>query len=143
MPEPSDERLLSLVFPPACILVQGEWLMSHGVDRREFLARSAAAAAVVGCGYFVNPTVAQDSKSPNERLNIAAIGATGRAGADIQECKSQNIVAISDIDSDLLAKGSAPYPHARKYRDYRVMLEKEAPNIDAVIVGTPDHSHAP
>ncbi len=116
--------------------------MARKLDRRQFLAQSTA-ATVIASGYFVNPTAAADSKSPNERLNLAGIGATSRAGANIQECASQNIVAIADIDSALLEKGCVPYPKARKYRDYRVMLEKEAPNIDAVIVGTPDHSHAP
>lgn len=116
--------------------------MSRTLDRRQFLGQSAIATAIAG-GYFVNPTAAAESKSPNERLNIAAVGCTNRAGADIQGCASQNIVAIADIDSDLLNKGSAPYPNARKYRDYRVMLEKEAPHLDAVVVGTPDHSHAP
>jgi predicted dehydrogenase len=100
-------------------------------------------AATVGAGFHVNPTPAAESKSPNERLNLAAVGATGRAGANIQGCKSQNIVAIADIDANLLEKGAAPYAGVRKYRDYRVMLEKEAPHIDAVLVGTPDHSHAP
>ena len=117
--------------------------MSRHVDRRQFLAQTAATAAVIGSGYFINPSPAQESTSPNERLNIAAVGSTGRAGADIQGCASQNIVAIADMDSDLLEKGAAPYPMARKYRDYRIMLEKEAPNIDAVVVGTPDHNHAP
>ena len=117
--------------------------MPHFVDRRQFLAQTAATATLVGSGYFVNPTAAQESTSPNERLSIAAIGATGRAGANIQGCASQNIVAIADMDSSLLEKGAAPYPMVRKYRDYRVMLEKEAPKIDAVLVGTPDHNHAP
>ena len=116
--------------------------MSRPLDRRQFIAQSAAAGAIAS-GYFVNPIAAADSKSPNERLNLAAIGVTGRAGADIDGCASQNIVAIADFDSDLLEKGGAKYPSSRKYRDYRVMLEKETPNIDAVIVGTPDHSHAP
>jgi predicted dehydrogenase len=116
--------------------------MSRRLDRRQFLAQSAAVSAIAS-GYFINPSAAAESKSPNERLNLAAVGATGRAGANIQGCASQNIIAIADIDSDLLEKGSVPYPNARKYRDYRVMLEKEAQNIDAVLVGTPDHSHAP
>jgi predicted dehydrogenase len=94
-------------------------------------------------GYFAGHAPAQQSNSPNERLNLAAIGATGRAGANIAECATQNIVAIADVDRQLLEKGAARYPQARKYRDYRVMLEKEAPHVDAVLVGTPDHSHAP
>lgn len=116
--------------------------MTRPVSRRRFLAQSAVVSAVAS-GYFVNPGRAADSKSPNERLNLAAVGATGRAGANIQGCASQNIIAIADVDSGLLDKGAVPYPNARKYRDYRVMLEKEAEKIDGVLVGTPDHSHAP
>ncbi len=111
-------------------------------NRREFLQRSAVAGAVAG-GFFANPATAAESKSPNERLNIAAVGATGRAGADISGVASQNIIAIADVDQELLDKGSVKYPAARKYRDFRVMLEKEADKLDAVVVGTPDHTHAP
>ena len=48
-----------------------------------------------------------------------------------------------DIDSELLERGSQAFPNARKYNDFRVMLEKEAEKIDGVIVSTPDHTHAP
>ncbi len=112
------------------------------IHRREFLARSAAATALAG-GLSPDASSADEAKSPNERLNIAAIGATGRAGADISGVASQNIVAIADVDRNLLESGSAKYPAARRYRDFRVMLEKEADKIDAVVVGTPDHTHAP
>lgn len=116
--------------------------MSRRISRRSFIQQTSLAAAMAS-GYFINPGPLKASTSPNERLNIAAIGATNRAGANIQGCASQNIVAIADIDSDLLEKGCAPYPNARKYEDYRIMLEKEGDKIDAVLVGTPDHSHAP
>lgn len=114
--------------------------MPRQVNRRRFVQ---TAALVSTAGYFVNPTLAQSSDSPNERLNIAAVGATGRAGADIAGVASQNIIAIADVDSDLLEKGAAKYPQANKYADFRVMLEKEADNIDAVVVGATDHTHAP
>ncbi|HIA19529.1 MAG TPA: Gfo/Idh/MocA family oxidoreductase, partial [Planctomycetaceae bacterium] len=78
-----------------------------------------------------------------ERLNIAAVGTAGRAGADIRGVASQNIVAISDIDANFLGQAATRYSGARKYEDFRVMLEKEADHIDAVVVGTPDHTHAP
>ncbi len=111
-------------------------------NRREFL-RWSAAAGVALAGYHVNPTRAQESNSPNERLNLVAIGATARAGENIRQCASQNIIAIADVDRALLEKGAQPYPHARKYVDFREMLEKEAEKIDGVLVGTPDHTHAP
>ena len=71
-------------------------------DRRRFLGTAAAAGAI---GYFVNPGSIVASNSPNERLNLACVGATNRAAANIAALKSQNIIAIADIDSDLLDKG--------------------------------------
>ena len=114
--------------------------MRGRMNRRRFVKTAAVTSAA---GYFANPTQAQQSDSPNERLNIAAVGATGRAGADIAGVASQNIVAIADVDSNLLEKGAAKYPSANKYRDFRVMLEQESANIDAVVVGATDHTHAP
>src|SRR5210317_706528 len=116
--------------------------MSFQIDRRQFIS-STAAAGVLAVGCHAGSALADDARSPNERLNIAAIGATGRAGANIRGTASQNIVAVADIDEELLNKGCAAYPRAKKYRDFRVMLEKEAERIDAVLVGTPDHTHAP
>ena len=63
--------------------------------RRSFLQQSSALAAA---GYFVSHSPAQESNAPTERLNLAAIGATGRAGANIKGCATQNIVAIADCD---------------------------------------------
>ncbi|MDX1946803.1 MAG: Gfo/Idh/MocA family oxidoreductase [Pirellulaceae bacterium] len=111
--------------------------------RRQFLSSSVATASALSLGAYVNPAPAKESKSPSERLRIAGIGTTGRAGGNLKELASQDIVALADVDENLLAKGAALYPAARKYRDFRVMLEKEAGNIDAVMVGTPDHTHAP
>jgi predicted dehydrogenase len=112
-------------------------------SRRRFLSSSAAAAGALTLGAYANPAAAQESKSPNERLRIAGVGTTNRAGADLDALSSQDIVALADVDDNNMEKGSKPYPLARKYRDFRVMLEKEAGNIDAVMVGTPDHTHAP
>ncbi len=113
------------------------------LSRRRFLSTSAAAAGALSLGAYVNPAAAQQSRSPNERLQIAGVGTTGRAGADLSEVSSQDIVALADVDDTLMAKGSARYPNARKYRDFRVMLEREAEKLDAVVVGTADHTHAP
>ena len=112
-------------------------------NRRRFLSTSAAAAGSLALGAYVNPAAAQPSTSPNERLRIAGVGTTNRAGGDLSELSSQDIVALADVDDKLMAQGAAKYPNARKYRDFRVMLEKEAANIDAVMVATPDHTHAP
>jgi predicted dehydrogenase len=117
--------------------------MSFHPSRRKFLGTSAAAGAAVGLSYFVNPSPARESKSPNEKLNLAAVGATGRAGENIRGCASENIVAIADVDQSKLDEGARAYPNAEKFKDFRVMLEKMSDKIDGVLVGTPDHTHAP
>ena len=119
--------------------------MNTSMNRREFLGVSSAAGGMLAAGYFVNPAAAAPSKSPGEKLNIAAVGTMNRAGANIGAVAAagENIVALCDVDANLLGRAAQKYSKARKYRDFRVMLEKEAEKIDAVLVGTPDHTHAP
>src|SRR5687767_11723081 len=112
------------------------------LSRRTFLSTSAAASGALALGCYVNTAQAQKSKSPNEKLNILGVGTTNRAGADLKELGSENIIALADVDDNLIAKAAVLWPEARKYRDFRVMLEKEAEKADAVMVGTPDHTHA-
>src|SRR5688572_20641772 len=112
-------------------------------SRRRLLTTSAAAAGALTLGAYANPAPARASRLVADRLRIAGVGTTGRAGANLGELSSQDIVALADVDDREMDKGSARFPEARKYRDFRVMLEKEAGNIDAVMVGTPDHTHAP
>ena len=82
-------------------------------------------------------------KSPNEKLNIASIGAGGKAASDITACaETENIVALCDVDDKRAEKFMPQYEKAPKYKDFRVMLDKEGANIDAVIVTIPDHMHA-
>ncbi|MFO0913729.1 MAG: Gfo/Idh/MocA family oxidoreductase [Pirellulales bacterium] len=116
--------------------------MGH-LSRRRFLSRSVQASAALSIGYFAFPSSVTAAPGPNDKLRLACVGVTGRAGENIRECSEHDIVALADVDQNLLDKGAAAYPQARKYADYRVMLEKEAPQIDAVLVGTPDHNHAP
>ncbi len=79
---------------------------------------------------------------PSERLNIAGIGVGGQGAGDLQAVGSENIVALCDVDRRQAAETFKKYPGAKQYADFRVMLEKEDKNIDAVIVATPDHTHA-
>ncbi len=83
------------------------------------------------------------SASANEKLNIACVGTANRAAADIDGLKNENIVALVDVDKVYLDRAAANFPQARTYADYREMLSQEAGKIDAVMVGTPDHHHAP
>jgi len=81
---------------------------------------------------------------PSERVNLAGIGAGGMGGGDIATFARLgcNIVALCDVDDERAAGSFRAFPKARRYKDFRQMLDKEAGNIDAVTVGTPDHIHA-
>ncbi|HIF01141.1 MAG: Gfo/Idh/MocA family oxidoreductase [Pirellulaceae bacterium] len=117
--------------------------MPTNLSRRNFLADSLVSGAALATAWHVNPAVTAASNSSLEKLNIAAIGTGNRAAADIAGCASQNIVALADIDSNFLDAASGKYKGARRYTDFRVLLETEGDKLDAVIVGTPDHTHAP
>jgi predicted dehydrogenase len=111
------------------------------INRRHFIYTSALAAGALAAGVPVCMARA-NFKSPNEKLDIAGVGTNGRAAADLEGVSGENIVALCDVDSNSLANALKRYPGARPYDDYRVMLEKEK-SIDAVVVATPDHHHAP
>jgi predicted dehydrogenase len=110
-------------------------------NRREFLADSALA----GAGFWVaGGLAAADTKSPNEKLNIACIGVGGKGSSDVDHCgELANVVALCDIDDRTLNQKAEKFPQAKKYHDYRKMLEEMNKQIDAVTVSTPDHTHAP
>ncbi|MFQ6036132.1 MAG: Gfo/Idh/MocA family protein [Sedimentisphaerales bacterium] len=110
------------------------------ISRRNFLGTAATVAAftVVPRHVLGGP----GHNPPSEKLNIAGIGVGGRGGSVLQAVESQNIVALCDVDFKRAAGAFRRYPNARRYRDFRKMLDKEEKNIDAVTVATPDHIHA-
>jgi len=85
-----------------------------------------------------------DPASPNEKVNVAGIGIGSQGGADIGSVAAEghNIVALCDVDENYAAKQFDTYPKARRFKDYRVMLDQMGSGIDAVVIGTPDHTHA-
>jgi predicted dehydrogenase len=112
-------------------------------SRRRFLSVTAATAfgfnlvprhVLGGVGYT----------PPSDRVNVAGIGVGGMGGGDIATVSKlgTNIVALCDVDDARAAGSFNAFPQARRYKDFRIMLEKEAQHIDAVTVGTPDHIHA-
>lgn len=115
--------------------------MTRRTNRRRFLKTTA----VAGVGYWVAGGVsAQESKSPNEQINFAAIGVGGKGDSDSRDAGNHgNLVAICDIDDNNLNRKAVAFPKARKFNDYRKMLDEMGKEIDAVTVSTPDHSHAP
>ncbi len=109
------------------------------ISRRGFVSLAGAAAAI---SIVPRHAVAGSGKtSPNEKLHIAGIGVGGMGASNLAACSAENIVALCDIDSDYAGKTFAKVPRAKQYRDFRVMLDQQK-DIDAVIVATPDHSHA-
>ena len=133
------------------------------LSRRAFLAATTTTAvlAAAGCATQqaktggVTPGLPMNKAkvvprriSPNQKLNIAAIGAGGKGWADINgsvmqgETAVENLVAMADPDWNNCQEAFATFPNAKQYRDYRKMLE-EVKEIDAVTISTPDHTHAP
>lgn len=110
-------------------------------DRRTFLKTSALA----GAGFMIMPSTVISGlghKMPSDKLNIAGVGVGGRGGGVIRAVKSENIVALCDVDWRYASKIFNEFPDARKYYDWRKMLDELGNSIDAVVVGTPDHTHA-
>jgi predicted dehydrogenase len=80
------------------------------------------------------------SQSPNEKLNIGFIGTANQARFSIGNLTSENIVAVCDVDDNYLSKAVQDFPQAKKYNDFRRLLDQK--DIEAVVVAIPDHSHA-
>ncbi|MCC6820113.1 MAG: Gfo/Idh/MocA family oxidoreductase, partial [Verrucomicrobia subdivision 3 bacterium] len=83
--------------------------------------------------------------SPNEKLNIAFVGLGGQGNADLDQivtAEDVNVFALCDVDEDRVNRLGTKFPAAKHYRDYRKMFETEK-TLDAVVVATPDHNHAP
>ncbi len=113
------------------------------LNRRHFFYGSLLAGAIPTAGFGSTPSLkALGYKSPNEKLNIASIGAGGKADSDITGCNKENIVALCDVDEARAAKKFKEYEKVPKFSDFRKMLDKEHKNIDAVIVTIPDFMHA-
>jgi predicted dehydrogenase len=112
-------------------------------SRRAFLKSSSMAAA----GFFIVPrhVMGRGFIAPSDKLNIAGIGVGGKGKSDIAEfAKSPhaNIAFLCDVDDRQAADSVKSFPNAKRYYDYREMLEKEHKSIDAVSVSTPDNCHA-
>lgn len=112
------------------------------LTRRAFLAATTT-TMLSACATRPNTArVVPGKVSPNERLNIASIGAGGMARTNLKACSTENIVALCDVDEVRAAEMFTMFPKSARYRDFRDMFDKEHASIDAVIVATPDHTHA-
>ncbi len=128
------------------------------MDRRDFIKTSS-----IGAGLMILPSFvagqSKTEKAPNSRLNIALVGAAGRARSHTISLAGENIVAFCDVDMNTVntqrawqnrngpeynkVVTAAENKGAKWYKDYRVMLDEMDSEIDAVVVTTPDHMHYP
>ena len=113
------------------------------ISRRSFLQRGAAAAAAFS---IVPGSILGKSHgyvAPTDKLNIAAVGIGGMGNANLKNMeKTENIVALCDIDWKYSKGVFERHPNAKKYWDYRKMYDEMGKSIDAVLIATADHTHA-
>lgn len=110
------------------------------MQRRRFL--QAAGAAAFAFHVVPRHVLGRGMTPPSEKLNIAGIGIGGQGGGVLRDMAGENIVALCDVDSIKAAGTFKAFPKAEQYRDYRILLDKRK-DIDAVMIATPDHMHAP
>ena len=115
-----------------------ETTQGRGISRRSFIGGIGAGVVIAGS----NILGGRSHAAPTDKLNIAAIGIGGVGKNNIKALAEQeNIVALCDVDQDYAAPVFELYPNARKWTDYRRMLDEQK-DIDAVMIATPDHTHA-
>src|SRR4051795_8019110 len=119
-------------------------MSQDGVSRRYFFFGSLLAGAVPLAGWGSVPSLRALGYKPfYEKLNVAAIGCGGQGGVDLNDAaRTENIVALCDVDEARADGNFKKFEKQPKYKDFRVMLEKEGKNIDAVTIGIPDFMHA-
>ena len=112
------------------------------MKRRSFVTKSAAATF----GFqFVPAHVVRaqgDLKTPSNKIRLAVIGCGGQGGGDLGAMAGEDIVALCDVDDRRSADSFQKFPDAKRFKDFRKMFDAMAKDIDAVLVATPDHTHA-
>src|SRR5580704_16765182 len=112
-------------------------------SRREFLRDTSLTSA----GFFIVPrhVLGRGFIAPSDKLNIAGIGAGGKGESDLAEFSKSpnaNIIILCDVDDRQIGNSVKRFPNAKRYKDFREMLDKEHKHIDAVSVSIPDNVHA-
>ncbi len=110
------------------------------LDRRRFIQTSALAS--IAGGYWTQ-TRAQGTTSANQKLKILCIGTANRAAEDVAGVQGEDIVGLCDVDQNYLDRAAAKFKDAKTYVDYREMIASQSDHVDAVVIGTADHHHAP
>jgi hypothetical protein len=108
--------------------------MKPFATRREFLKTSLVA------GVAVSARPLWGCRSANERLDVGVIGVANRGRDNLDAMEGENVVAICDVDEGNLAAAGEAWPKAKRYADFRKLFEGQ--RLDALVIGTPDHTHA-
>ena len=116
-------------------------MTSHRITRRAFLSAGVSATAFV---IVPRPALGGAARTPpSEKLDIACIGVGGKGYDDVMNVSTENIVALCDVDESRAGAAFRRFSDAKRYRDFRRLLDQEEKHIDAVVVATPDHVHLP
>jgi len=113
--------------------------MSDGITRRKFAKAGAAAALGLGAG------VARKAQGANDRIRLGFIGVANRGGQLLKAFQTHadsEVVALCDVQKSTLeeAKAKRVKGNVDTYTDFRHVLDR--PDLDAVVIATPDHWHA-
>jgi predicted dehydrogenase len=111
-------------------------MVNECMERRQFLRRLTVGAA----GWMAGMPALARAGSANNRLNLGIIGVANQGDYNLNQVASENIIALCDVDAGLLAAASQRHPGAARYADFRRMLDRD--DLDAVVIATPDHTHA-
>jgi hypothetical protein len=111
------------------------------ISRREFVGTAATAAA--GLTILPGGVIAGSrNPAPSDKLNIAGVGVGGYGRTNLKNMASENIVALCDVDWKYAHDCFNDFPNAKRYKDWRRMLDEMQDSIDAVVIATADHTHA-
>lgn len=110
-------------------------------SRRNFLKRTAAVSA--GITVLPNFTISGlGHKAPSDKLNIVGVGIGGKGFVNLKAMDSENIIGLCDVDWNYAEKCFNEFPKAKRYKDWRRMFDELGDSFDAVMISTPDHTHA-
>jgi predicted dehydrogenase len=115
--------------------------MTHPITRRHFLKHTAVGLTTLSFvpGHFLG---LNGATPPSQKLNLAFVGIGGRGVTNLQSMDSENVVALCDVDEKRAAASFGKHPAAKRFTDYRKMLDQLHKQLDGIVVSTPDHTHA-
>jgi predicted dehydrogenase len=111
-------------------------------SRRRFLKQAAVAGTAAAALGSLPAGAPAGPRSPSDKLHIACIGVGGRGRVNLNAMAEENVVAICDVDEGSLGNAAQQFPKAKRYLDFRKLLQEER-RLDGVVISTPDHCHAP